>query len=456
MKFLKIYSISAIQLIATNNGRPVRKHLNADALIKAIRADFQKVPDHRADNARISLDDTLMSAFAMFQLKDPSLLAFDKRRREEPENLHTVHGIVNIPCDTQMRDSLDEVGLSFLRSPFVSAFRQIQRGKNLEAMTLLGGYHLITGDGTGYYSSAKVSSPYCLKKTLSNGVEMYYQQMYAAAIVHPDQKVVIPLCPEMITMQDGSDKNDCERNAARRFYEAFRREHPHLKAIVTEDGLSSNAPHIQDLKRLNLRFILGAKPGDHQFLFSRVDQAIEDGRVTEFKYPDPDDPEKLHYFRFVNQVPLNQSNQDLLVNFLEYWQVDKNDRITKFSWVTDLTITRENAFEIMRAGRARWKIENETFNTLKNQGYNLGHNYGLGKKNLSAVFAILMMLAFLVDQVQQLSCGLFQSAWKKAGTKRELWEHVRSIFRLFRVDSMETIYSSIAYGPAGYIIQQTE
>ena len=110
----------------------------------------------------------------------------------------------------------------------------------------------------------------------------------------------------------------------------------------------------------------------------------------------------------------------------------------------------------MRAGRARWKIENETFNTLKNQGYNLGHNYGLGKKNLSAVFTILMMLAFLVDQVQQLSCGLFQSAWKKAGTKRELWEHVRSIFRLFRVDSMETIYSSIAYGPAGYIIQQTE
>ena len=79
---------------------------------------------------------------------------------------------------------------------------------------------------------------------------------------------------------------------------------------------------------------------------------------------------------------------------MEYWQVDKDNKVTKFCWVTDLTITQENAFEIMRAGRARWKIENETFNTLKNQGYNLGHNYGLGKKNLSAVCAILMMLAF--------------------------------------------------------------
>lgn len=456
MVFHKIYSTHAIQLIATTNGRAVRKHLNADSMIKAIRGDFQKIKDHRADNAKISLDDALMAAFAMFHLKDPSLLAFDKRRREEPENLHTVYGITTIACDSQMRDILDEVGLSSLRAPFCSVFRQLQRGKDLEPMTILGGHYLASGDGTGFYSSAKVSSPYCLKRTHRNGVEMYYQQMYAAALVHPDHKEVIPLFPEMITNQDGSDKNDCERNAARRFYEAFRREHPHLKTIITEDALSSNAPHIQDLKRLDLRFILGVKPGDHQFLFSWVDKAIKQGKVTEFESPDADDPGKLHYFRFVNQAPLNQSNQDLLVNFLEYWQVDKNNRVTKFSWVTDLTITEENALEIMRAGRARWKIENETFNTLKNQGYNLGHNYGLGKKNLSAVFAILMMLAFLVDQAQQLSCWLFRAAWKKSETKRDLWEQMRGLFRLFRVDSMETILRVIAHGPAGYIIQQME
>ena len=455
MEFRKIYCTEAIQLIAVKTRRTVRKNLNADALIESIRADFRKITDHRADNARISLDDALMSAFAMFHLKDPSLLAFDKRRREEPENLHTVYGIADIPCDSQTRDILDEVEPSSLRPAFRSAFRQLQRGKNLEPMIILGHY-LLSGDGTGFYSSAKVSSPYCLKKTHSNGVEMYYQQMYAAALVHPDHKEVLALFPEMITRLDGSDKNDCERNAARRFYEAFRREHPHLKVIVTEDALSSNAPHIQDLKRLDLRFILGVKPGDHQFLFEQVDLAVEQGTVTEFEYTDPNEPEKLHYFRFINQVPLNQSNQDLLVNFLEYWQVGKDDKITKFSWVTDLTITRDNAFEIMRAGRARWKIENETFNTLKNQGYNLGHNYGLGKKNLSAVFTILMMLAFLVDQVQQMSCWLFQAAWKKAETKRELWERVRGIFRMFRVDSMETIYRVIAYGPAGYIIPQME
>jgi hypothetical protein len=187
-----------------------------------------------------------------------------------------------------------------------------------------------------------------------------------------------------------------------------------------------------------------------------VDEAIAQGQVTELQRVDAEDPEKLHFFRFINQAPLNGSRQDLLVNFLEYWQVDKKNRITRFSWVTDLTITPENAWEIMRAGRARWMIENETFNTLKNQGYNLEHNYGLGKKHLSAIFAILMMLAFLVDQVQQMSCHLFQAALKELGSKRALWERMRNYFCMFRVDSMETIFRVLVYGPGGYIVLEKD
>jgi hypothetical protein len=97
----------------------------------------------------------------------------------------------------------------------------------------------------------------------------------------------------------------------------------------------------------------------------------------------------------------------------------------------------------MRGGRARWKIENETFNTLKNQGYGFGHNYGLGKNNLSTVFVLLMMLAFLVDQALQLCCGLFNAVWVKLGSKRQLWEDIRSMFRFFNVDSMESLYQAI-------------
>jgi hypothetical protein len=450
----KIYHVDKIHSLITDTTRPTRKHCNADALIKALQKCFLTVPDARqANKVEISMADALMSAFAMFSLKDPSLLAFDKRRKEEPENLHSVFGIKDIACDSQMRAILDSVNPESLQCGFQEIFRILQRGKDLESMTVLGGYHLVSGDGTGFYSSTKISSDGCLQKNLSNGTTLYHQQMYAAAIVHPDHREVIPFHPEMITQQDGKTKQDCEREAARRFYREFRRIHPHLKVIVTEDGLGSNGPHIRDLQELDLRYILGAKPGDHQFLFEQIDAAAARSETTEWTVLNFDNTGKDHSFRFINGVVLNKSNPDLLVNVLEYWEVDKVGKLTKFSWVTDLTITKENAFEIMRAGRARWRIENETFNTLKNQGYNLGHNYGLGEKHLGAVFATLMMLAFLMDQAQQLSCWLFRAAWQKAESKRALWEKIRNIFQSFPVDSMETILRCIAYGIQGYLVE---
>ncbi len=427
-------------------GRKVRKHLNADSMIAEIRRDYQKISDSRGANSKISLDDALMSAFAMFHLKDQSLLAFDNRRREEDENLRSVYHLGNIPCDSQMRTILDPLPLSVLRAPFLSVFRQIQRGKDFEQMAYYDGHYLLSGDGTGFYCSEKVSSPYCMGKKSRNGKTLYHQQMYAACFVKPGSKVVIPVFPEMITNNDGTNKNDCERNAAKRFFNDFRREHPHLKVIVVEDALSSNGPHITELKKHNLSFILGAKPGDHKSLFSELQQATDAGRASEIEFLDPEKRTIGHFFRYLNNVPLNKSNPDLLVNVLEYHQVDKNEKITRFSWVTDIEITNDNVYKLMRGGRARWKIENETFNTLKNQGYNLGHNYGLGKKNLSGIFTILMMLAFLVDQAQQLSCWLFQAALVKGRIKRTLWELIRSTMQLFEVDSMERVLRIIVFG----------
>ncbi|WP_084813763.1 transposase [Desulfogranum japonicum] len=443
----KVYHTIAVHLPTRQPKRTVRKNLNADALIALAREEFSRIKDHRAKNSQIELTDVMMSALAMFHLKDPSLLAFEKRRQEEPENLHFIYGVGRIPCDSQMRSALDDIAPNVLRPAFRTVFKHLQRGKALENMTFLDGHYLISGDGTGYYSSSKVSSDYCLKKVTRNGETKYYLQMYAAAIVHPDRKEVVPLYPEMITKQDGSTKNDCERNASGRFWDAVREDHPHLKIIALEDGLSSNSPHIRHLQSHNIRFILGAKEGDHEHLFAHVDKAAERGEVTDLTLEDPENSDIIHCFRFINQVPLNASNEDLLVNFMEHWEVDKEGNvINRFAWVTDLEITTDNAMDIMRAGRSRWRIENETFNTLKNQGYNLGHNYGLGKKHLSGVFTTLMMLAFLIDQACQISCWLYQEALRNCGSKRDLWEKVRGVFHMFTVDSMETIYRAIAFG----------
>lgn len=424
----------------------LRKHLNADALIDIVRREFEKLPDPRSVCPRIPLADVAMSAFAMFSLKDPSLLAFEKNLAARDHNLRSLYKIGNIPADTTMREILDEVSPEALRPAFRAVFRQLQRGKALESMTVLDGHYLLAMDGTTYFSSEKLSSDACLQKTDSRtGKTIYQLQMMGAALVHPNVKEVVPLIPEPIRRDDGATKNDCERNAAKRFLEKFRVEHPHLKAIVTEDALSPNGPHIDLLRRLDLRFILSVKPDDHVFLWDKVDEAVDGGQAFEFDCPDPYDPKIHHYFRFANDLPLNKSRQDLRVNFLEYWQ-DSPKRTMSFSWVTDFPITPQSAYTIMRCGRAEWRIENETFNTLKNQGYHFEHNYGLGNRHLSAVFATIMMLAFLVDQVQQLCCPLFRAAWKEIGSKRLLWERMRGLFHEFELRSMRMIFEALLYG----------
>ena len=122
------------------------------------------------------------------------------------------------------------------------------------------------------------------------------------------------------------------------------------------------------------------------------------------------------------------------------------ERIRHFTWITDIPISRNNGFALMKGGRARWKVENETFNTLKNQGYHFEHTYGHGHQYLATNFSLLMMLAFLVDQIQALCCPLFQQAHQSQHSKIGLWEKLRNFFRFFYIETWEQFFLAIIKG----------
>ena len=221
-------------------------------------------------------------------------------------------------------------------------------------------------------------------------------------------------------------------------YADARREHPHLKFIVVEDSLASNVPHLTDLKALDMRYIVGAKPGDHKFLFDLVRQSecIEYCHQTEME-------QRIVIVISIN-VQLNKSHPDFKTNFLEYWETDKNGEVQHFSWVTDISITNENVYHIMKGGRSNWRIENNTFNTLKNQDYHFSHNFGHGYQNLCTVFGMLMMLAFFVDQAQELCCQLFKKARAKFKSRTSLWDQIRCLFMSFLINSWDDLFNVIA------------
>lgn len=415
-----------------------RQHLSGDALYRLVRAEFQQIADHRSPGTEIPLGDALMGGYALFALKAPSLLSFDEQRKADAFNLTSLFGFQRIPSDTQMRTILDEVDPLLLRPAFTSVFRELQRGKALEPFVFFQGHYLLAVDGVGYFSSEKIHCASCLEKKSRNGEIAYSHQMLGAVLVHPDRKEVIPVCPEPIIKQDGSAKNDCERNASRRFLEHFRRAHSRLSVIVVEDALGANAPHLADLAEHDLRFIIGIKPGSHAFLFEQMETALAAGQAHVLTLEDAKGV--LHHYRWLDKASLNESHADVLVTMLEYWEIHPNGKIHHFSWITDLAVDKDSAPTIAGGGRCRWHIENETFNTLKNQGYHFDHNFGHGQKNLSVVFAFLMMLAFLVDQTMQLCDGLFQAVLAQVRRKCRLWEAIRGAFCWLQVTSLRHLY----------------
>ena len=426
----------------------LRKTLSAPGLLREVRTGFDRIEDAVAGRG-LNLTDCLMSGLAIFGLKYASLLQFDRDARHKTlirSNLKSLYGIERAPSDTALRERLDEVDPGVLRRAFKRGFAALQRGKGLEGFTCLGGHYLLSVDGTGYFSSSSVHCKHCCEKRHRDGRTTYYHQLLGAVRAHPAQREVFPLAPEPILKGDGARKNDCERNAAKRLLKDVRREHPHLKLIAVEDGLASNGPHIELLKQLDMRFILGAKPGDHGHLFQWV-EATPATTVLERA----DDDGVRHRFRYLNGAPLNDAHFELEVNFLEYWEFKPNGKERHFSWVTDLPIDESNVFDLMRAGRARWRIENETFNTLKNQGYNFEHHFGHGENRLSTVFAYLMMLAFLIDQIQQRCCRLFRAAQAKAERPRYFWEQLRALFLQWVLPDWDTLYRSLAFGHRGQV-----
>jgi hypothetical protein len=343
---------------------PGRKPLSADALFRLGHSGFANRPDDRVGDSAMAFPDARMSAFALFSLHAPSLLAVAKERAEG--NWHTIYGIARVPCDTHRRAILDPGSPKWLRPVFQRLGRQLQRGKALEAMTFLDGDDFWALDGTGDVSSTTLHGASCLHQVHRNGTITSPHQMWGAAILHPAVRAVMPLLPEPIGKHDGTAKKAGARHAANRFVAKLRQDPPPLTCIVTADRLSAHAPHIEPLPAQGLRDSLGVKEGAQASLFQPVPAAAHAGRV-------PSDArheraaQGVHRFRLVHDVPLKASNPDVRVKFIAYGE-RSDDQGQHVRWVTDFRVNPRNVLQRMRGGRARWKRANETLNPLKNQG----------------------------------------------------------------------------------------
>jgi hypothetical protein len=407
-----------------------------EPLIAALKALCATLPDRRkGDNTSYSMTDIGMGAFGVFFLQSPSFLSHQTalERGRGTSNCQTLLGMEKVPTDNHIRSMLDAVPPEALYPMFAHTLAAIETGGGLDVFKRLGpaggeqaeGHVLIALDGTEYFCSQKLACPNCSSRARANGKREHFHAMVSAVIVAPGIERALPLEPEFITPQDGTDKQDCEHRATARWLAAHGAHYAHLKPIYLGDDLASRQVTCEAVRAVGGHFLFTAKPSSHATLYSWLDgadvptmeQKIKQGaRFVTYRY------------RWLEAVPIRDGNDALIVNWLEIEIIDAAGKTTyRNSFVTDLAVNKANVAELAACGRARWKIENETFNTLKTKGYNLEHNFGHGKEHLAAFLATMNLIAFAMHTVADLADATWREARKAVGTRKRFFEDLRAL-----------------------------
>jgi hypothetical protein len=401
----------------------------------------------RGQNSFLSMADIGMAAFSVFFMQSPSFLAHQRQLSagvgQGRSKCETLLGMTCIPSDNHIRAMLDPVEPSSLYALFDAALAAVERAGALPSLRSLDGHTLIAFDGTQYFCSNKLSCPSCSTRKRSNGAVEYFHTLVAASIVAPGHNRALPLPPEFVRPQDGHDKQDCESRAARRWLERHGQRYRRLNPIYLGDDLYANQPLCEAVLASGGHFLFVCKPDSHKTLteyLTGVDLPCRSAEVRHGKQ------RATHVWRWMTDIPIRDGKDALTVNWLELVIKNAKGEITyRNSFVTDLPVNADTVADLARAGRARWKIENETFNVLKTKGYNLEHNFGHGKNNLSATLATLNLIAFAVHTAAELADEAWKTAMAAAGARARFFNHLRSLTVYILFPSWHVLLDTLAF-----------
>jgi len=380
--------------------QPATRPPTFNDLVAFFRSTVARFPDERTgDNVVYSMADAGIGAFSVFFAQSPSFL--DAQRTLEVtqgcSNARSLFGMMQTPSDNQIRNLLDPVPPSTVFPVFSHAVDALHELGHLQPYRSLNGDLLVALDGTQYFSSSKIHCENCSVKHHKNGTVTYSHTAITPVIVAAGNARVIPLEPEFITPQDGHEKQDCENAAAKRWLAEYGARYAALGVTVLGDDLYCKQPLCEAFIREGLNFILVCKPDSHKTLYEWVAGLAVTGGVHVMEVERRKG--KYHYtdtYRFADRMPLRDGEGALEVNWCELTTTRDDGKVVyKNAFATNHPITEANVTEVVRDGRARWKVENENNNTLKTKGYHLTHNFGHGEKHLSSLLATFNLLAFL-------------------------------------------------------------
>jgi len=413
-----------------------------ETIIAAMKSKLTELPDPRkpSNNTTYEVLDAVLSAYSVFFMQSPSFLSHEQDRKRErgKNNLENLFGVHKTPTTNQIKNILDPIAPKEVGAVFWAVWEQLVEANYLDGFRGINGTFLCGMDGTEYHSSYQVSCENCNRKQKGEQT-LCTHNVIAPVIVAPGRPDVVSLEPEFIWPQDGSEKADCEQNAIKRW--VMRNHHrfdPYTLTILADD-LHSRQPTCELLLEKKINFILVCKESSHPTLYeelgllSRLADAVSTGqkRAWNGRF------HEVTHYRYAAALPLRAGDDALRVNWCEVTILNEQtgEILYKSAFITNFAISDQNVATIIRAGRARWKNENASHNTLKNQGYHLDHNFGHGDHYLSMILLCLNLLAFLTHTFMEISDTIYRAIRRELGSRKTFWDDVRALTRYQTFDS---------------------
>jgi hypothetical protein len=416
------------------------------SLVERLHQLFETFPDCRqGSNQSKQFRDAAMGAFALFYTQSPSFLSYQKLMRdtEGSDNAQSLFGICDLLSDNHIRNLMDEVPPNLIFPFFLELFDDLKKSGHMDGFRSYNGNLLLGLDGTQHFSSKKICCESCCqRRVVSEKTKKvtitYHHSVVMAALVHPEHGQVISLPPEFIIQQDGSEKQDCELNATRRWLGQHGASLAAEGVTILGDDLYCHHDFCRQLLAYGFDFILSCKPTSHSTLYEYVELLAEQVVCKEHRHW-TGRRWLVEKSRYLNGVPLRDGKDAQEVNWFEHRTVveETGEVIFHNTWATNLKITPENIEQLVTDGRARWKIENENNNVLKTKGYHLEHNFGHGQKYLSQLFLTFNILAFLIHTIQELTDAKFQRLYKAIGNRKTFFNDIKTLTRYMYFSSWE-------------------
>ena len=413
-------------------------------LVDCLSEAVDKLPERAEYSAsKYSNRDAVNSAFGAFFFQFPSLLRYmrELEDREKRDNVQSLFDVQGIPSDNHIRSMADGIAPAAIGRVFNEALKVAQQSGVMDEYRVLDGGVLAAMDGLWYFHSEKISCPHCLTKKVKDqdGAEHteYYHAAVACALVKPGCNKVLPVAPEIIRNTDGEKKPhpfgcaDCELAAGKRWLDAHTGEYRWLKPTLLGDDLYSNRPFCEKITKEGWNFIFTCKEESHPWLTGTVKNSYLH-EVRDVRWDARKKKHVVHTWRYLNAVPVRYDEKDpFMVNYFSYEIRAEGSKKPSYSnsWVTSKPITDLNVAYLAECGRARWKIENEHNNVLKNRGYNLEHNFGHGSSHAADIFFVLNLLALQFHTILEYCDVEYQLTYSAFPARVAFFEAVRVLIR---------------------------